>query len=528
MPQEFRLPFVPTAEQLPASESTAENKCVGGQRGGGKTAWLGGKIVNSAYANPFCDFVALRADRSDFIKTTLKQIEKFLPGVERTDWVHNKTDSFIKVRSCLRQYWSTIWYVEGKDPNSFKGGNIAGVYGDEADEIPYATIAHLSGSLRQGYPEDIWHRISPITGQPFGQFPPYEVAMATNPSPSWIMDRFPVYPEEHVAYAEAIAADDYFRAFPSPVTDGKLIDADYAYFPFKAAGNTHNPPGYVERLRRMYAGDPVLLARMVDGLWDATMEGLVYRLTRAHRWYSADPSARLWQPDVPVVLGIDPSNGAGFYAVMVLQFVGNRVFVVDEWAREAGMDEEFVAWFRLQPYAGDCIDAVVDNALPVTVRRLRELGIPARPCGRKDVIGQINAVRAAMEVDETTGEAGLVIDEARCPRLRDEMSRRIYRKPNIAGDPVSPQPPRGWDDCCKALEYPIVERMPTRAGGLSYRKPATQARHFRGRQPRPFHPLMTGKEPVFAGSKPPDPTVPVAGPQYRAPELARSPFSRRS
>jgi len=525
MADALTLPFRPEVGQLPATNSTAENKVVGGQRGGGKTAWLAGRVVHRAWSNPACNYVVLRNDRADFVKTTLLQILKFLPGREKEDWVHNKTDSFIKVRSVLRQYWTYIWYVEGKDPNSYKGGNISGVYGDEADEIPYATIAHLSGSLRESYLPELWDTINPLTGQVFGRFPAYEVALATNPSPSWLMDEYPVYPEEHEAYHDAYADDPCFDAFPSPLGGDKKIDPDFAYFPFKAEENSYNPPGYLERLRRIYAGDPVLLARMVEGRWDATMEGLVYRMTRAHRWNSADPDARLWNPDLPVVLGVDPSNGSGWYACMVLQFSGSRIFVVDEFAVEAALDEQLRDWLKEQPYYDSIIDCVVDNALPATVRRLRELGIPARPCGRKDIIGQINAVAAAMVVDPDTGQADLLIDDRRCPHLRMEMGRRIYEKPREGGLPIRPVPRRGFDDCLKALEYPIVERRPT-GQAIGYRQPATQSRHFTGRRPQPHHPLMTGRETRLWA---PRETTPIArvGPQYRASVTAGVSVNRR-
>lgn len=516
------LPFRATEAQTPGILSSAENALYGGARGGGKSASLAGDAVTYAFSNPGLDIVMMRADLSDFKRTTLLEVRKQLP--QRDHFRENLTDSYIKIRSIIPSIESTIWYTEGKDPNSLKSGNIAAIYGDEAEEIPFATATHLAGGLRQAYPREIWDKINPLTGRVFGQFPAYRVRWASNPAPCWLMDVFPVLPGELDLYRAKYAEDKYFDPFPSPYSRSlppKQIDSDYAFFPFLAKDNPHNPPGYFERLIRMYQHDEVLLGRNVYGRWDASMQGLVYQLRREHRWYTAEVGKRLYVPGEPVVLGIDPSNGAGFYVCMVLQFVADRVFVVDEWSKEAGTDEELADWLHKQPYANDIVDAVHDSALPVTGLRLRQLGIPARPCLRKDIVGQINAVKAVMQVDESKGYAALLIDEARCPRLLQEFGKRIFATSRREdGSATSEIPKRGWDDALKALEYPVMERMPTLMAQNRYRAPERQKGTFSGRKPQDFDPLNRTHD-YQSESSEVKKHLGSVGPQYRAPISGR-------
>lgn len=486
------LPFVATPAQIPGLLSSAENALYGGARGGGKSASLAGDAVNFAHTNPGLDIVAMRADLSDFKKTTLLEILKFLPDKEH--FKHHLTENYILIRSVVPDIWSRIWYIEGKDPNSLKSGNIAAIYGDEAEEIPFATATHLAGGLRQAYPPEIWGRTNPLTGREFGQFPAYRVRWASNPAPCWLADVFPVLPQELALYQSKYAEDKYFLPFDSPHATGtrkKQIDPDYAFFPFTAKDNPHTGPDYFARLVRMYQHDEVLLKRNVYGIWDTTMKGLVYQLLREHRWNSTEVGKRLYVPDTPVVLGIDPSNGAGTYACVVLQFVGDRVLQVDEWAKEGGSDEQLADWLHHQPYANAIVDAIHDSALPATGTRLRSLGIPARPCQRKDIMAQINALRAIMAVDPAKGYAPYMMDEARCPRTREEMGKRAFRKEAVDGVAPSETPPRGWDDACKALEYAVMEKMPALAASGRYRKPERSG-VFHGRRPQDFgNPLST-------------------------------------
>ncbi len=483
------FPFEPTPAQYPALTNSAEYKLLGGARGGGKSASIGGILATVASTNPGINYVLMRADLQDLKKSTLLELFKFLP---KDRYRYNINGGYVEVQTIVPGYPSTIWLAEGKDPNSIKSSNIGGVFADEADEIPRLTWTNATASVRASYPEELWGKTNPIAGQPFGQFPAYYKVAGSNPAPCWLEDIFPVQDIEQRAYREAFEQDPYFAPFASPYRDydGKQIDADYLYVPLLAKDNPYNPPGYFEQLIADYGHDPVLLARNVYGRWDVSMEGLVYSLLKEHRWSNDDPdnpTKRLLIPNHPVVLGIDPSNGSGTYACVVLQFVNGRVYQVDEWGQEGGMDEDLADWLHGQPFANQITDAVADHAKPDSVKRLRALGIPARPCRAKEVVSQINSVKALLKVDPGTGKAAYLMDEARCPRTRREFGKRSYRKVTQEdrqdGKRSPEQPVKAWDHFLNALEYVVHDKLPVASKGMGarYRQPERQAGRFRGR-----------------------------------------------
>lgn len=489
------LPFTATEAQMPAITNSAERKALGGARAGGKSASLGGKASNDAAQSPGLEFVMMRADLADFKKSTLPQLMKFLPkgtyreGEVKNQFKQHSTDHYIDVDTVVPGYPCRIWYVEGKDPGSLKSSNLARVYVDEGEEVPFATWMNAVGSIRAAYPQELWDKINPITGEEFGQFPAYEACVATNPAPCWIADLFPVMPDEQALWQRLYADDPFFDPVRSPNKDypDKWLDSNYLYVPFLAKDNPHNPPGYFEQLIEDYKHDPVLLARNVWGRWDIQLTGMVYSLQREHRWYSDELGKRLWLPNHPVVLGIDPSNGAGTYACVVLQFVGNRVYQIDEWGgeEEQGSDENLIAWLNAQPWRKEIQDVIVDSAKKDTITRLRLNGLPARACLRKEVTAQINAVKAAMFIDPALGYAHYLMDEARCPRTREEFGKRAYQQPSTRNPDrrVPEQPVKAWDHFLNALEYAILDKMPVAgATGGRYRKSVRQVNgRFQGR-----------------------------------------------
>lgn len=504
---DFDLRWRPQAHQEPVLTSTAENILVGGMRGGSKTNTLAGITATFARNHPGVEIVLLREDLEDLKKTTLRELLKILPADPR-QMRHHQTDKYIDVRSVIPHIWSRVWYVEGKDPQSLLSSNIAMIVADEADKVPQVTITHLRGALRQAYPQEIWDKTNPLTGREFGEFPPYHTVLGSNPAPCWLMDEFPVTRREQAWWAAA-------RWGPSPDDARKLLDPDWAYFPMSAKDNAYNPPGYWERIVATYRHDPILLARYAYGVWEVAIQGLVYTLERHHRWNGRAPGDRLYRRDVPVVLGVDPSNGAGTYAAVVCQIIDGRCHQVDEWAKEAGMDEDLADWLGQQPYADDVSDVVADSAKPDSIKRLRRLGLPARKCRRKEVIAQINALRALMQVEAIDQRPGYIMDEARCPRTKEEFGKRAYAAPNRL-DPdlrVPERPVKKYDHCLNALEYLVVDKLPVaRAGGRLYRDPVQEVgRKFvpiRDETPRPFHPLNL---------EPEAPELPPPSPRYRPP-----------
>lgn len=189
--------------------------------------------------------------------------------------------------------------------------------------------------------------------------------------------------------------------------------------------------------------------RLRLGLW-VSAEGTVYELTDAHL------GDDLFQEDKPTQLAVDPSNGSGPYAALVLQQVGNRVLVVAEFYLVGGMDEDLRDWLLASPYYAKLTRVTCDPAKQDTIKRLRAmLKVPTRGKeGRKDINAGIAAVKSLMEIDPVTKVAKLCVDRGRCPMLIDEFSRYTWAQPGAAHPDrnLSSTPVDAWNHCLDALK----------------------------------------------------------------------------
>lgn len=189
--------------------------------------------------------------------------------------------------------------------------------------------------------------------------------------------------------------------------------------------------------------------RLALGLW-VSAEGTVYQLQAAHL------GDDLWVPEKPTQLTVDPSNGSGPYAALVIQQVGHRVLVVDEFYEVGGTDEDLVEWLIASPYRKKLTRVVSDPAKPDTIKRLtRLIGVRAHAKqGKKDITAQIAAVKSLLKIDPVTREANLVIDR-RCTFLQDEFATRVWKKPppSSADRNVPEVPEDANDHLLNALEY---------------------------------------------------------------------------
>lgn len=434
---------------------------------------LAGMAVELSFKHPGNVGYMGRADLLDFKKTTLPLVLDMIP--QELLVRHQAQDHYIDILSIDGKTTSRMWYGEMKDPGSLLSGNIGWFFIDESYEVPEETFVNLAGALRGTLPN--------------GQPRPYYGLLASNPAPGWLVGTFPVTEEEQRLFSEAVQRDGpNFAPFPSPYQPNpenvKMIDPDYQYFPFRARDNPYNGPGYEERLIKQYGKlGQAWVSRMVYGVWDTTMEGLVYALEPAHLWRPKTVHGRLYRPGLPVELAGDPSNGAGVYGVLVLQRWRNRVLVVDEFHKPGGSDEDFREWFQSKPYASDIDDGIFDPAKPDTIRRLRNWGIQVRGMKKqKNVTDQINAVKAGMAISPDTGVAQLLIDEGMCPELVAEFRKRVYRKRSSRNPDlrVPEQPVKAHDHLLNALEYWYMSKMPF---GVDYQETGTaqeQIQEIRG------------------------------------------------
>lgn len=447
--RKIKLPFRATEKQSPFVQSTAMYKLGGGARGGGKSHCLAGMGILLSFQYPGNVGYMGRADLLDFKKTTLPLVLDMIPPELLVK--HQAQDHYIDILSIDGKTTSRMWYGEMKDPGSLLSGNLGWFFIDEAYEVPEETFVNLAGALRGNLPN--------------GQPRPYYGLLASNPSPGWLMESFPVLEEEQELFRQAVEEQGPdFLPFPSPFFENKMIDPDYQYFPFRAKDNPFNGPAYEERLIKQYSKlGPTHVSRMVYGIWDSTMEGLVYQLQNEHLWYPKKPGSRLWRPGAPVELCGDPSNGAGIYAVNAIQRFRGRVLIIDEFHKPGGTDEDLRDWLEAQPWRNDIEDGIFDPAKPDTIKRLRLWGFPVRGLRKKkNVSDQINAVKGGMAIDPITGHAQMLVDAVHCPELVLEMRRRVYRAPSKRNPylRVPEQPVKAHDHHCNGLEYWYLEKLP--------------------------------------------------------------------
>jgi len=188
--------------------------------------------------------------------------------------------------------------------------------------------------------------------------------------------------------------------------------------------------------------------RLYLGLW-VSAEGTVYELTEDHL------GRELWQKGYPTQLAVDPSNGSGPYAALVVQQFDTRILVIDEFYKVGGTDEDFASWWKSTPYADKLIDAISDPAKPDTIKRLSTLlKHPVRAkVGKKDITAQINSVKSIMRRDPVTKKATLAIDRDKCPMLQDEFSRYIHQPQRESGQNNSEHPIDAHNHLLDALAY---------------------------------------------------------------------------
>lgn len=451
----FKAKFKPTRKQAPFVQANARYKLGGGARGGGKTYSLAGMAVALSTQYPGNKGFAGRRDMDAFRNTTLSDILAQIPRGLCREPCPNKTEKVITIATPRSletgdsQYDSKIFYGELKDPDSMLSGNLGWFLIDEAFEVPKLSFDHLAGTLRHILPD--------------GKIPPYYGLLASNPSPGWLMDVFPVMDEEQELYNQLVAeyGDMWMPQLP-PTKDrfpNKTVNYDYAYFPFLAEDNPHLPDGYVENLIQTYKDDPVLLARYVYGRWDVSMAGLIYQLQAVHRWNPRKMGQRLYMPGQPVMVGIDPSNGSGHYAATFWQAWRDRLYVVAEYKVKGANDDDFIDWLSPQPFAQSIVDAVSDSARPDTVKRLRLMGLPARHSGRKDQNISINALGSLFRIDPAKGYARILIDESQAPQFVRELGLYQWQTPK-AGQPTKEVPLKRNDDLINSAQYLAVARWP--------------------------------------------------------------------
>lgn len=376
---------------------------VDGPAGTGKTISILNRLIAQAEKYPGMRALLVRKTRTSLSETVLATFEdKVLPEG------HYLLDGADRMQRAHYEWANgSRWILGGLDkPTKLFSGEFDIVYLAEAIEATQDEATSLLRALRSGV------------------MPYQQLIMDTNPGP-------------HTHWLKRWA------------DDGKLTR-----FRTTHADNPYLTPEYLAGLRRM---EGALYQRMYLGNW-VSAEGTVYELKDEHL------GDNLFQSDKPTQLAVDPSNGSGPYAALVLQQVGSRVLVVGEFYQVGGKDEDLRDWLLASPYHAKLTTVICDPAKPDTIWRLAQpnfLGVRVQAKqGKKDITAQINAVRSLMEVDPVTKQAPLVIDRGRCPMLLDEFSQYVWQKPSVANPErnIPDTPVDAHNHCLDALAYWVTTK----------------------------------------------------------------------
>ncbi|MDX1902137.1 MAG: phage terminase large subunit [Gammaproteobacteria bacterium] len=198
-------------------QSTARYKLYGGAMGGGKSFALCWEAIRLSIMYPGNEGLISRFRGKDLRKTTLPILLQMIP--QKILAKYNKTDGHVLFKNGSQIHCSDL-----EDPNKLKSMNLGFFAIDEAtDNKTDDAFNMLTTRLRKS-----------IKGiRYFG-------LLATNPEPGWVKDRFITSPEN-----------------------------DFKYFPALPKDNPYLPATYVDDVRRALANRPALIARYLEGSWDA-------------------------------------------------------------------------------------------------------------------------------------------------------------------------------------------------------------------------------------------------------------------
>ncbi len=276
---------------------------------------------------------------------------------------------------------------------------------------------------------------------------------------------------------------------PGPPTHWILSRRDAGHLEFIEHRHTDNPALWdAEGLTWTEQGEATMQAldslegidrlRLRDGLWVAA-EGTVFTIVEGNL------GQELYIPNWPTEFTIDPSNGSGPYAGLVIQQHNDHILVVDEFYQVGGTDEDFAAWGKSSRNYARLTDVISDPAKPDTIKRLSVL--LKRPVrgkeGKKDITAAINAVKEVLRLDPLSKRSKLIIDRDRCPMLLNEFSLYKYQKARRGEDPDPAKatrharPEDDNDHLINALEYWVTTKHLTGQRPSLLAEPTTEVQH---------------------------------------------------
>lgn len=306
---------------------------------------------------------------------------------ERPIWIpdgliksYNKTDKELKFVN-----GSSVLFRSAKDDRQIellRGLTLAFAWIDEATLLPKLILEIIMARLRQpGYSPRLWMTCTPRRG--------------------WVHDLLKVHP-----------TDEWFCLDKIPTHTNTFLD-----------------PGYVSSLKDLYTGQ--FYDQEVMGEW-VDFSGLVWNIVVSEE--------TPYKPD-QTVYGID----IGFThpsAIMVIQQLGGRYYVVDEFYQSHTNDDDLIkALSKLVEQYGKGT-SYVDPSVPRVISALNKAGYKAKPADNKIMDG-LRTVRALFD----TGKLSV---HPRCKNFIRESESYIWT------DKDKEEPVKIGDDAMDGGRYGLM------------------------------------------------------------------------
>ena len=177
-------------------------------------------------------------------------------------------------------------------------------------------------------------------------------------------------------------------------------------------------------------------------------------------------------PEAPIEIGVDPGYHPSAYAVVVLQFIGDDIFVVDEIYHQYKHHDHIILILQKKPYFQRIKGGAIDVSGTYNIGHTKpafdiwsetaKLTLDSRPI--KPVNDGVERLRTFMLPHPVTGDVQLHID-SRCRGLISEFGgckspfekRGAWKKKmDKYGNVLSDEPEKHNCDAIKALIYAIV------------------------------------------------------------------------
>jgi len=418
--------YRPWPKQVAAHQARARYVCYGGARGPGKTVWLAEHAKAMMLRYPGIPILVGRKDLIDLKRTTIVEFFKrtpkeFYDPAYGGQW--NKGEHWVRFFN-----GSICYFGELKDWESYKSMTLGWIGVDEGNEVEEETYINLDPTLRwttgKGTCERPECRALGEFAREHNEHPFYQLAMATNPAPGWVKERF---------------WDPWKAGNERP---------NHSFVAATSFDNPSLPPDFIPRLLENHTSQWV--HNYVYGDW-ASFENMVWpRFSRPdHGWRDPIPFGKFTKIEGGIDYGGTTSEAHRTAAYLTGQLPGGQLVTFWEYSKQGGASKDFFATIRAVNRLYRVNRWWADSSQHRANELLRGEGVAVQDAARykgavKDGLNSVDR--------ELTGPSLFVVESA-CPRLVSGIES--YQLDPKTGEPTANQD----DDEVNAWRYNIFHMV---------------------------------------------------------------------